>query len=112
MGLALEAARAHRPDVVLTDVRMPVREGFADAPGAEVSGLAAALEIRRDRPDLPILVLSQYVAAAYAAQLIDSAGRAGLGGARVAARLAGRRGVDRAAWQTATRRDSAVAHSQ
>ncbi|MGY4720615.1 response regulator transcription factor [Naumannella cuiyingiana] len=82
VGRADEIAGAvaeHEPDLLITDVRMPVREGFADAPGAEVSGLAAALEIRRDRPDLPILVLSQYVAAAYAAQLIDSAGRAGLG---------------------------------
>lgn len=47
-------ARAHRPDLVVTDVRMP--------PGNADDGLRAALEIRRDRPSTAILVLSQYIA--------------------------------------------------
>jgi DNA-binding NarL/FixJ family response regulator len=55
-------------DLVITDVRMP--------PGNTDEGLRAALELRRDRPDLPVLVLSQYVEQTYAAELLrsDSAG--------------------------------------
>ncbi|NAZ77444.1 response regulator [Kineococcus sp. T13] len=41
------------PDVVVTDVRMP--------PGHTDEGLRAALECRRRRPGLPVLVFSQYV---------------------------------------------------
>ncbi|RMB61685.1 LuxR C-terminal-related transcriptional regulator [Tessaracoccus antarcticus] len=55
------------PDVVITDVRMP--------PGMGDDGLGAALDIRRQHPGIGILVLSQYVAAAYAAELFG--GRAG-----------------------------------
>ncbi len=65
------AVRAHQPDVVITDVRMP--------PGHSDEGLRAAAEIRRDYPQLPILVLSQYVADAYLPVLMDSAGTAGIG---------------------------------
>jgi DNA-binding NarL/FixJ family response regulator len=49
------------PDLVVTDVQMP--------PGHGDDGLRAALRIRRDRPGLPVLVLSQYVAKAYAKEL-------------------------------------------
>lgn len=63
--LLAAVAAAHRtgdvPDVVITDVRMP--------PGMADDGLAAALEIRRSHREIGILVLSQYVAAAYAADL-------------------------------------------
>ncbi|WP_432562576.1 response regulator transcription factor [Kineococcus sp. SYSU DK003] len=53
-GSALLAADAeHRPDVVVTDVRMP--------PQHTDEGLRAALEIRRRRPGTPVLVFSQYV---------------------------------------------------
>lgn len=48
-------------DVVITDVRMP--------PGMSDDGLEAAITIRRNHPGIGILVVSQYVAAAYAAQL-------------------------------------------
>lgn len=51
-------------DLVVTDVRMP--------PGDGDDGLRAALDLRRDRPALPVLVLSQYVAAAYARRLLSS----------------------------------------
>lgn len=54
------------PDVVITDVRMP--------PGMSDDGLAAALEIRKRHPGVGILVLSQYVAAAYAADLFGGRG--------------------------------------
>ena len=65
----LAAVRQHRPDVVLTDVRMP--PSFTD------EGLRAALEIRAAHPDLAILVLSQYVEQTYAAELLDSGRGAG-----------------------------------
>ncbi|GGT37999.1 DNA-binding response regulator [Nonomuraea spiralis] len=58
----LEAVAAHRPDVVITDVRMPPRN-LDD-------GLRAALAIRAGHPDIGILVLSQYLGDAYAAKLI------------------------------------------
>ncbi len=59
------AAAGRLPDVVLTDVRMP--------PGMTDDGLRAAVEIRRRYPSLPIMVLSQYVAPAYASVLLDAA---------------------------------------
>ena len=58
------AVHEHRPDVVLTDVRMPPT--FSD------EGLRAALTLRRMYPELAILVLSQYVEQTYAAELLDS----------------------------------------
>ncbi|GAA1359439.1 response regulator [Catellatospora chokoriensis] len=60
-----------RPDIVVTDVRMP--PGFSD------EGLRAALALRAELPDLPILVLSQYVEQTYAAELIDAGRSAGTG---------------------------------
>jgi DNA-binding NarL/FixJ family response regulator len=69
---ALRAAVAvHRPDVVVTDVRMP--PGFSD------EGLQAAIALRAADPDLPVLVLSQYVEQTYAAELLDSGRTAGVG---------------------------------
>ena len=69
---ALTTAVAHeRPDVVLTDVRMP--PGFTD------EGLRAAVELRAAYPGLPVLVLSQYVQPTYAAELLDSGGGRGVG---------------------------------
>jgi len=60
----LAAVAAHRPDVVVTDVRMP--------PGYSDEGLQAAIALRAADPDLPVLVLSQYVEQTYAAELLDS----------------------------------------
>jgi DNA-binding NarL/FixJ family response regulator len=63
-------ARRHRPDVVVTDVRMP--------PTHTDEGMRAALEIRRSAPEIGVLVLSQYVERRYAAELIsDEVGRVG-----------------------------------
>ncbi|WP_051799013.1 response regulator transcription factor [Catenuloplanes japonicus] len=61
----VEAVTAHRPDVVVTDVRMP--PGFSD------EGLRAALRLRAATPGLPVLVLSQYVERTYASELLESA---------------------------------------
>jgi len=67
----LAAVAEHRPDVVVTDVRMP--PGFSD------EGLQAAIALRAADPDLPVLVLSQYVEQTYAAELLDSGRSAGVG---------------------------------
>ncbi|MET0496405.1 MAG: response regulator transcription factor [Actinoplanes sp.] len=66
-----EAVEASRPDVVVTDVRMP--PGFTD------EGLRVAVELRRDHPRLPILVLSQYVETTYATHLLNAGDGTGVG---------------------------------
>ncbi|MFC5001624.1 response regulator [Dactylosporangium cerinum] len=67
----LAAAAEHRPDLVITDVRMP--------PTHTDEGLRAALTLRAGDPQPAVLVLSQYTATAYAAELLAPAGRAGVG---------------------------------
>ncbi len=69
----VEAVNALRPDIIVTDVRMP--PSFTD------EGLQAAIRLRQADPDLAVLVLSQYVEQTYAAELLESAGRgkAGVG---------------------------------
>src|SRR6266540_7048409 len=58
----LRKALAHKPDVVVADVQMP--------PGHGDDGLRAALELRRQRPETGVLVLSQYYEEQYALDLI------------------------------------------
>jgi DNA-binding NarL/FixJ family response regulator len=58
----LRRALAHRPDVVVVDVRMPPHHGD--------DGLRAALELRRQLPQTGVLVLSQYYDEQYAVELI------------------------------------------
>jgi DNA-binding NarL/FixJ family response regulator len=55
-----------RPDVVLVDIRMP--------PSHTDEGLRAAQAIRRDYPDIGVVVLSQYVESAYAMRLLQEGG--------------------------------------
>ena len=69
-GLA-DAVDRHRPDVVVTDVRLP--------PTHTDEGLRAALAVRADHPGLPVLVLSQYIAHSYAVQLLESSIDGGIG---------------------------------
>ncbi len=70
-GEALVAAvLEHDPDVCVVDVRLPPT--FTD------EGVRAALEARRHRPGLPVLVLSQYVEQTFAAELLSD-GRGGVG---------------------------------
>jgi DNA-binding NarL/FixJ family response regulator len=60
---SLRAAVADcKPDAAVVDVRMP--------PGYTDEGLRAAIEIRRDHPEVGILVFSQYVETRYAADLL------------------------------------------
>ncbi len=55
------AVAEHRPDVVITDIRMP--------PTQTDEGIQAALQIRADHPDTGVVVLSQYVEPEYALRL-------------------------------------------
>lgn len=67
----VEAVRADRPDLIVTDVRMP--------PSLGDDGLRVSVELRTEFPGLPVLVLSQYVERSYALRLLDSGGGAGVG---------------------------------
>jgi DNA-binding NarL/FixJ family response regulator len=58
----LRKALAHHADVAIVDVKMP--------PDRSDDGLRAAVELRRQRPDTGVLVLSQYCEERYAVDLI------------------------------------------
>lgn len=58
----LKAVDTHGPDVAIVDVRMP--------PTHTDEGIKAAVEARRRRPDLAVLVLSAYVEQAFATDLL------------------------------------------
>jgi len=58
----LELVREHNPDLVLVDIRMP--------PTHSNEGLQAAHEIRREFPDMGILVLSAHVEVDHAIDLL------------------------------------------
>ena len=62
-GALVDAVTEHDPDLCLVDVRMP--------PTHTDEGLRAALEIRKQHPDIAVLVLSQYVEERYAAELLE-----------------------------------------
>jgi DNA-binding NarL/FixJ family response regulator len=66
----LRKVRAHRPDVAIIDIRMP--------PTHLDEGLQAAEAIRRELPEIGVLVLSQYVEEAYVVRLM-AAGTEGVG---------------------------------
>jgi DNA-binding NarL/FixJ family response regulator len=59
----LTAVDEHRPDVVLTDIRMP--------PHWDDEGIVAARRIRREHPNIGVVVLSQHAEAAYAMALLE-----------------------------------------
>jgi DNA-binding NarL/FixJ family response regulator len=62
-----EAVDRFRPDVVLTDIRMP--------PGHGDEGIQVARRLRRLHPDIGVLVLSQFVEPAYALDLFHDGSR-------------------------------------
>jgi DNA-binding NarL/FixJ family response regulator len=66
----LRKVRAHKPDVAIVDVRMP--------PTGTDDGLQAALTIRKELPEVGIVLLSQYVEDRYLAQLL-AGGAQGVG---------------------------------
>jgi DNA-binding NarL/FixJ family response regulator len=66
----LAAVDTNRPDVIITDIRMP--------PGGDQEGIRIAREVRRTHPELGVIVLSQYADARYALSLLED-GAAGRG---------------------------------
>jgi DNA-binding NarL/FixJ family response regulator len=58
---AVDLVRAHRPDVALLDIRMPVMDG-----------LTAAAEIRRQVPGTAVVLLTTFSEDAYIAQALQS----------------------------------------
>ena len=61
----LRAVAEHQPDLAVIDVRMP--------PTHTDEGIRAALVIRRQYPEVALLVLSQYVEESYATDLLSTA---------------------------------------
>jgi DNA-binding NarL/FixJ family response regulator len=59
----LRKVRAHRPAVAVTDIRMP--------PTQTDEGLRAAQQIRREMPEVGVMVLSQYIDEGYAVELLQ-----------------------------------------
>lgn len=57
------AIAALEPDVVITDIRMP--------PDGREEGLRLAAKLRASRPDMGVVVLSQYAEPEYALELLD-----------------------------------------
>jgi DNA-binding NarL/FixJ family response regulator len=69
-GHLMASVAEHRPALAVVDIRLP--------PAFKDEGLRAALEIRSAFPETAILILSQYVEQAYAAELLaDGGGRVG-----------------------------------
>ena len=66
----MEIARSLEPDVVLTDIRMP--------PDHHTEGIDAALLLRSERPELGVVVISQYTDATYTIDLLRD-GTQGIG---------------------------------
>jgi DNA-binding NarL/FixJ family response regulator len=59
----LEKVRSHHPHLVVTDIRMP--------PTFTRDGIAAALQIRRELPDVAVVVLSQHIDTPGALELLS-----------------------------------------
>ena len=59
----LAAVDAERPDVVVTDIRMP--------PGGADEGIQAAERLRETNPEIGVVVLSQYANPSYALALLE-----------------------------------------
>jgi DNA-binding NarL/FixJ family response regulator len=70
LGVLLDAVEHERPDVVVTDIRMP--------PTNTDEGIRAAAILREHHPEIGVVVLSNYAEPAYALALLEtgSEGRA------------------------------------
>jgi DNA-binding NarL/FixJ family response regulator len=66
----VHAVLLERPDVAIVDIRLP--------PTFRDEGLRAALQLRQLAPETAVLIVSQYVEQAYAAELLAD-GRGGVG---------------------------------
>jgi DNA-binding NarL/FixJ family response regulator len=59
----LRKVRAHKPDIAITDIRMP--------PTQTDEGLRAAQQIRAELPEIGVMVLSQFIDEGYALELLQ-----------------------------------------
>lgn len=59
----LEGAKSARPDVVVSDIRMP--------PSHTDEGISAAATLADDQPDIGVVLLSQHVEADYAVRFLE-----------------------------------------
>jgi DNA-binding NarL/FixJ family response regulator len=59
----LEGAKSARPDVVVSDIRMP--------PSHTDEGISAALTLAAEQPDIGVVLLSQHVEADYAVRFLE-----------------------------------------
>jgi DNA-binding NarL/FixJ family response regulator len=74
----LDAVRRHRPDAVLTDIRMPPTGHATREPaGPDMEGIDAAHAIKKTNPSVGVVILSQYADESYAFELFRN-GTAGL----------------------------------
>jgi DNA-binding NarL/FixJ family response regulator len=64
LATLLAAVEEHRPNVVVTDIRMP--------PTGVDEGIQAAARLRETHPDIGVVVLSQYSQPAYALALLEN----------------------------------------
>ena len=62
----VSAGLEHEPDLLVTDIRMP--------PTMTDDGARAAQELRRHRPDLPVVLLSQHVETTLSTSLVATGG--------------------------------------
>ena len=76
----IQAVVEHRPDAVLTDIRMP--------PTHTIEGIDAAKRIRAEYPNIGVVVLSQFADDDYAFELLED-GVGGLGTSSRSASLTG-----------------------
>src|SRR5205814_2435532 len=60
----MEAVEREQPDVVVTDIRMP--------PTSTDEGIRLAATLRREHPEIGVVVLSNYAEPAYALALLES----------------------------------------
>lgn len=67
LATLLDSVAEHRPDVVVTDIRMP--PDFSD------EGIQAATRLRAEAPDTGVVVLSQYAQPEYALKLLEHGSR-------------------------------------
>jgi DNA-binding NarL/FixJ family response regulator len=63
LGSLLAAVEADRPDVVVTDIRMP--------PGDRDEGIQAAERLRQTNPEVGVVVLSQYANPSFVLALLE-----------------------------------------